>query len=98
MTDPEVSPFTSLRRRVVISGRVQGVWFRQSCRQQARAEGVGGWVRNLADGTVEAVFEGPPAAVDRLVAWCRTGPRDAEVSSVVTSDCEPIGETTFRTR
>ena len=56
-----------------VSGRVQGVWFRGTCQEQARAFGVTGWVRNAYDGRVEAVFEGPPAAVDRMVAWCHEG-------------------------
>ena len=71
-----------IRRRVVVDGRVQGVFFRESCRREAMAVGVGGWVRNNADGTVEAVFEGDEAAVDRLVAWCRHGPPRALVTSV----------------
>jgi acylphosphatase len=87
-----------VRRRVVVSGRVHGVWFRESCRQQAQREGVGGSVRNVEDGTVEAIFEGPPASVDRLVAWCRTGPPQAIVESVSTSDCRVIGEVTFQVR
>ncbi len=81
-----------------MSGRVQGVFFRESCRQQARGEGVSGSVRNLDDGTVEAVFEGPPAPVERLVDWCRTGPRHAVVELVTTFDCEPTGETAFQVR
>src|SRR5512134_2615913 len=68
-----------IRRRVLVSGRVQGVAFRASTRSQARAGAVAGWVRNLADGRVEAVFEGDAAAVAALVAWCREGPRFARV-------------------
>jgi acylphosphatase len=86
----------TIRRRVVASGRVQGVWFRESCREQAVALGVAGWVRNRADGTVEAVFEGPPAAVERLVAWCREGPSRARVDAVETSEASPVGDTGFR--
>ena len=63
-------------------GRVQGVFFRASCEAEARAEGLAGWVRNRADGAVEAVFEGDAAAVDRLVGWCRHGPPRADVVSV----------------
>jgi acylphosphatase len=96
MAQGEVSTPRLVRRRVVVSGRVHGVWFRESCRQQARAERVTGSVRNVEDGTVEAFFEGPPASVDRLVAWCRTGPRQAIVESVDTFECEPIGESTFK--
>jgi acylphosphatase len=84
------------RVRVVVSGRVQGVFFRDSCRTAARAERVAGSVRNRADGTVEAVFEGPPAAVDRMIEWCRTGPPRAHVGSVQVTTEEPIGEAGFR--
>jgi acylphosphatase len=84
--------------RVVVTGRVQGVWFRDSCRDQARANRVGGFVRNRADGAVEAEFEGPPAAVARMVAWCREGPSRARVDAVDTSEIEPIGEHGFRVR
>jgi acylphosphatase len=88
----------SVRRRVVVSGRVQGVWFRESCRQQALERSVGGWVRNCDDGTVEAVFEGSPAAVEAMVAWCRAGPPHASVTSVVSTEEAPIGEMAFRVR
>jgi acylphosphatase len=62
-----------VRARVLVSGKVQGVFFRDSTRQEALRRGVRGWVRNLRDGRVEAVFEGEPDAVERLVAWCRVG-------------------------
>ncbi len=62
------------RRRVVAHGRVQGVFFRASARQLAEAKGVSGWARNRPDGTLEACFEGPPDAVEQLVAWCSQGP------------------------
>lgn len=71
-----------MRYRVVVSGRVQGVWFRESCREQAAARGVAGWVRNRNDGRVEAVFEGAESEVAQLVAWCRVGPRAAVVTSI----------------
>lgn len=87
-----------VRRRVVVEGRVQGVWFREACREQAVALGVAGWVRNLADGTVEGVFEGPPATVERLVTWCRTGPSRARVDRVATSEEIPVGDAGFRVR
>ena len=87
-----------VRVRVVVSGLVQGVWFRDSCREQARAHHVGGWVRNRSDGLVEAEFEGPAAAVDRLVAWCRVGPRHANVDTVTTEMVPPIGDQRFRIR
>jgi acylphosphatase len=83
---------------VVVAGRVQGVWFRDSCRQHALAAGVAGWVRNRPDGTVEAVFEGPPDAVAALVAWCRTGPPLARVTRVDEFEERPTGEEMFRIR
>lgn len=86
----------TVRRRVVVSGRVQGVWFRDSCREQARRRGVHGWVRNLPDGRVEAVFEGEPGAVDALVAWCHEGPPRAVVQRVELCEEEPAGERGFR--
>ncbi len=70
---------TAVRRRVIVRGRVQGVWFRDSCRAEALERGVAGWVRNRADGSVEAVFEGSPEAVAAMVSWCRTGPPRARV-------------------
>jgi acylphosphatase len=87
-----------VRVRVVVTGRVQGVWFRDSCRKVARGEGVGGWVRNRADGAVEGEFEGPQAAVDRVVAWCREGPRRARVAHVDVEPLRPLGERLFRVR
>jgi acylphosphatase len=87
-----------VRRRVLVAGRVQGVWFRESCRDQAQAVGVGGWVRNLADGQVEVVLEGSPGAVDEVLAWCRRGPRRARVDRVDVVDEAPVGEQGFRVR
>jgi acylphosphatase len=84
-----------VRRRVIVRGRVQGVWFRESCRERAEAEGVTGWVRNLPDGRVEACFEGQPAAVDALVAWSREGPRRAHVVGVEVHDEAPRGAGDF---
>jgi acylphosphatase len=75
-----------IRRRVVVHGYVQGVFFRDSVRRAAQQRGVNGWVANRADGTVEAVFEGTPDAVERLVDLCRSGPRDARVDSVDVTD------------
>jgi len=86
------------RVRVVVRGRVQGVWFRDSCRERARAEHVGGWVRNTLDGSVEVELEGPEAAVERMVAWCREGPPRARVDSVDVEKIATTGETTFRIR
>ena len=86
------------RVRAVVTGRVQGVWFRDSCREQARALHVFGFARNRADGAVEAEFEGPPAAVARMVAWCREGPPRAHVESVETEELTPTGERRFTIR
>lgn len=78
-----------IRRRVVVSGRVQGVGFRAATRSRAEAHGVAGWVRNLPDGGVEAAFEGDPAAVEALVDFCRAGPRPARVERVEVCE-EPV--------
>jgi acylphosphatase len=77
------------RRHVVVHGFVQGVFFRDTVRRHALREGVAGWVRNNQDGTVEAVFEGDPDAVARLVDACRTGPRGARVDHVDVSEEVP---------
>jgi acylphosphatase len=71
-----------MRAHVTIDGRVQGVNFRASTHERARSAGVEGWVRNLDDGRVEAVFEGPPTAVKSMVSWCYGGPRPARVDRV----------------
>jgi acylphosphatase len=89
---------TRVRRRVYVSGRVQGVWFRESCREEAQVAGVDGWVCNLSDGRVEVVLEGPRPAVDRVVAWCRRGPRRARIDDVEVVDEAPVGERGFRVR
>jgi acylphosphatase len=70
------------RRRVIVTGRVQNVWYRDTCRTEALARGVAGWVHNCADGSVEAVFEGSPQAVQQMIAWCRSGPPRARVDNV----------------
>ena len=89
-------PELSLRRvRVLVSGDVQGVGFRWACRSEAAARGVAGFVRNRADGRVEAAFEGPAAAVDQLVAWCRTGPAWGRVDGVEVAEESPTGESGF---
>lgn len=87
-----------VRRRVVVRGRVQGVGFRASCAHRAAAAGLRGWVRNRADGTVEAVFEGGVAAVEALVAWCAEGPPFARVTRVDVADEPPAGEGRFAAR
>ena len=87
-----------VRYRVLISGRVQGVFFRDTCRRMAREHGVSGWVRNLPDGQVEAVFEGRAEDVDRLVAWARRGPSRAVVGHVAVRPEQPEGLSTFMIR
>jgi acylphosphatase len=85
-----------IRRRVVIEGRVQGVGFRVSCARAAQAAGLTGSVRNLPDGRVEAVFEGPPEDVEGLIEWCRRGPSSARVRAVRVSEELPTGAFEFR--
>lgn len=84
-----------IRRCVSITGRVQGVFFRDTCRREAQARGVAGWVQNLPDGSVAAVFEGPERAVEELIGWCRRGPASARVDAVEVTDEEPQGESGF---
>lgn len=83
------------RKRVIVSGRVQGVFFRDSTRRRAESAGVTGWVRNTADGTVEAVFEGDAEAVERLVELAREGPRGAAVERADVVEEEPEGLSGF---
>jgi acylphosphatase len=83
---------------VVVEGRVQGVFFRESTRRAAASRGVDGWVCNRADGAVEAVFEGSPDAVDALVAFAERGPRGASVSRVETFEEAPEGLQGFSVR
>lgn len=85
-----------VRKRVIVSGRVQGVFFRDTIRRLAESRGVSGWVRNNPDGTVEAVLEGPGDAVDELLAFAREGPRGASVENAQVADEEPEGLTGFR--
>jgi acylphosphatase len=87
-----------IRRRVVVSGDVQGVYFRDTCRRVATENRVSGWVRNRRDGSVEAAFEGSPDAVDRLVEWARLGPPTALVDDVDTYEEEPESLTGFEIR
>jgi acylphosphatase len=84
------------RVRVRVSGRVQGVFYRVTCARLARDAGLGGHVRNLPDGEVEAIFEGPDDAVNSLVEWCRHGPDLARVDGIEILAEEPVGESTFR--
>jgi acylphosphatase len=87
-----------IRRRVVVHGSVQGVFFRDSTRQRAQQRDVAGWVRNNRDGTVEAVFEGAREAVGSLVAYCQEGPRGADVERVDVIEEEPEGLRSFAVR
>jgi acylphosphatase len=84
------------RVRVQVQGRVQGVFFRAEARARAESLGVAGWIRNLPDGRVEAVFEGEDERVESMVEWCRRGPAGAEVEAVDVEREEPVGETGFR--
>jgi acylphosphatase len=87
-----------VRAHLWISGRVQGVGFRAYTVDEAIARGLDGWVRNTPDGRVEAVFEGRPADVEAMIAWCRRGPRAAKVSSIEVAWEVPKGEVGFQIR
>jgi acylphosphatase len=87
-----------VRKHVMVHGRVQGVFFRDSVRERARAHGVSGWACNRADGAVEVVLEGPPEAVDRVVRFCETGPSQAHVGRIVIDEEEPEGLSGFEVR
>lgn len=80
------------RLEVVVSGRVQGVWFRAATREQAARLGLRGWVRNLPDGQVQAVFEGSEPALASMLAWCRVGPPGARVDAVAVTRAPATGE------
>jgi acylphosphatase len=86
------------RKRVIVSGQVQGVFFRDTARRRAEAAGVAGWIANRADGAVEAVFEGEADAVEELVQFCRRGPSRAEVASVDVEEEQSEGLTEFEVR
>jgi acylphosphatase len=83
-----------LRLRLIIEGRVQGVWFRESTRKEAERLGVCGWVRNRSEGTVEVVAEGGEEKVRKLAAWCRQGPPSARVLRVHETEEVFLGEFT----
>jgi acylphosphatase len=87
-----------VRYNVVVRGRVQGVWFRESCRRQAIELGLAGWVRNRADGTVEVEFEGAEADVANAVVWCRVGPPAADVAGIDVTPVAPTGTSGFAVR
>lgn len=86
------------RRRVVVHGHVQGVFFRETTRRRALAAGLAGWVRNRTDGSVEAVFEGERDSLDRLVAFVREGPRGARVAWIDVASEDPEGLSDFEIR
>lgn len=81
-----------------VSGRVQGVFFRDSARREANRLGVSGWISNLPDGRVEAVFEGDSSSVREMVRWCESGPPEASVQSVDATYEEPCGDSDFEVR
>jgi acylphosphatase len=87
-----------MRVHVEITGRVQGVFFRDSCRSEARRRGVHGWVRNTPAGSVEVELEGEPHAVEGMLDWCREGPPLASVASVKVTHLSPTGQTGFEVR
>ena len=84
------------RVHVSITGRVQGVFFRATCRRRAADLGLAGWIRNAQDGSVEAVFEGPRDAVGAILAWCAEGPSGAYVEDVRVTEESPTHEQGFR--
>jgi len=89
---------TVVRVRVTVRGRVQGVWYRDTCDRVARSIGVNGWVRNLPDGSVQVVAEGEREFVDGLLEWCQEGPPQANVTEIDIVDEQPTGEREFRIR
>jgi acylphosphatase len=86
------------RRRVIVRGDVQGVFYRDSCRREAVSAGVTGWVQNNSDGSVEAVFEGESGAVEAMCSWSRSGPSHARVDEVAVTEEPPEGLTRFEVR
>ena len=87
-----------IRRRVIVEGHVQGVFFRQSCQRKALSSGIAGWIRNNYDGSVEAALEGDADAVERIVSWMRVGPTGAVVTGVKIIEEDLLGEHAFRIR
>jgi acylphosphatase len=81
----------AIRRKVVVRGDVQGVFFRDSTRREAESRGLSGSVSNRPDGAVEAVFEGSPEAVEAMIAFCRSGPSRADVEDVEVTEEQPEG-------
>ncbi|EFW90237.1 acylphosphatase [Haladaptatus paucihalophilus DX253] len=86
------------RAHVFVSGTVQGVYYRANTRDTAQGKGLDGWVQNLSDGRVEAVFEGPESEVEEMVEWCHTGSPAADVDDVTVTYASPEGEDGFRIR
>lgn len=91
-----MSDDATVARRVVVHGRVQGVFFRDTCRREAVALGVEGYVRNESNGTVSAEFEGPMSAVEAMIEWARQGPAHAVVARVDVEELPPRGRHGFR--
>jgi len=89
---------STVRRRVVAHGQVQGVFFRSTVKERAEAQGISGWTRNRADGSMEACFEGMPDAVEALVAYCAEGPEKARVTRLDVIEEDPQGIRGFRVR
>jgi acylphosphatase len=85
-----------IRRKLVVSGRVQGVFYRDTCRSVAESEGVAGTARNLPDGRVEVVLEGDAVDVEKVIAWCRKGTRGSRVTAVDITEESPEGDSGFR--
>lgn len=94
----DVMSASPVRRRITVHGRVQGVFFRDSTREQAQRHDLAGWVRNCGDGTVEVVVEGEPESVEQLVAFCRDGPPQAHVDDVEVHEEQPEGLRSFDVR
>jgi acylphosphatase len=93
-----ISVTSPRRARVIVHGRVQGVFFRAEASSRARSLGLAGWVRNLPDGSVEAVFEGAQELVESMVRWCEHGPAGADVASLHVEWEQPVGDTVFELR
>lgn len=96
--DASQSPGELRRARVLVAGRVQGVWFRGATMEQAVRLSLAGWVRNLPDGRVEAIFEGPATEVQAAIEWCRIGPPSARVADVTVEWQAPAGDHGFGVR
>ncbi len=92
------APQEQIRAHVFVSGRVQGVGYRYSTMDEADRLGINGWVRNLSDGRVEAVFEGSRTVVEEIISWCHKGPTAAVVKDVTVKYEEPEGLRGFETR